>query len=272
MLNTDALQNSSGFSSVDPSGFDNEEGRTRHGVGQPKRSGKPRGLYQKTEEKNKRLAKEKKRQRFAPGFLSVLFGEKYRRYRVEYTLSIREVITEGETDLAVLLYQGSVTVSTNSTFTKIDRSKSQEELMSVLDHAGFTEQVESFRQHVLDRQDYVEEGGHPDSKMESLKAAAHFLVKYNPPYSDIEADFDGNVELEWMLSPEVVGPDIDQEFWDDGSGYMAIRFVSSSAIEFAMLSGPKAACKERLKVSGTFSHSKMNTIIKMFQDRVVLYD
>ena len=271
MLDTVARRRSPGFSSVDHSGFDNEEDRTRRGVGQPKRSGNPRGLHQRTEERNKELTKEKRRRSFVSGLFNQFLGKKAGHYHIEFIPS-KGVITREEIDHVIFLNKGDITVSTNRTFARIDRSKSQEELMVILDRAGFTEQAESFRQHVLDRQDYVEEGGHPGSKLESLKAAVQFLVKYNPPYSDIEADFEGNVELEWMLSPRVVEPDIDQGFWDDGSGYMAIRFVSSKAIEFAMLSGPKAEDRERLKVAGTFSHSKMNTIIKMFKGRMVMYD
>lgn len=151
-------------------------------------------------------------------------------------------------------------------------SENQEEVLAILERAGLLRQVESFHQHLSDRNDYVRESDHPGARLESLKAASRFLINYDPPYSDIEADLEGNVEMEWLLSSKPVKPDIDHDFWGNGSGYMAIRFVSSRAIEFAMLSGPWAENKERLKVSGTFSHSKMHSIIKMFRDRVVLYD
>ena len=272
MLDTVARRRWRSLLPVDYSGIDNKEGSTRRSVGQPKMPDKLRGRHQRTKERNRKLTKEKNRRSFASGLFSMFFGEKARRHPVESTLLNWEFVTEREANLVVYLSQGAVVVPANNTFARIDRSKSQEELMGILDHAGFAKQVESFRQHVLDRQDYVEEGGHPDSKLESLRAAAQFLVRYNPPYSDIEADFEGNVEFEWMLSPRVVEPDKDQDFWGDGSGYMAIRFVSSKTIEFAMLSGPKAKGKERMRVSGTFSHRKMNTIIKMFKDRMVIYD
>ena len=155
---------------------------------------------------------------------------------------------------------------------ELESSKNQEEVIAILEKAGLFRQVESFRQHVSDRNDYVGESDHPDAKLDSLKAAARFLINYDPPYSDLEADLEGNVEMEWLLSSVSVKPDSDHEFWGEGSGYMAIRFVSSRAIEFAMLSGPWAENRERLKVSGVFSHSKMHSIIKMFRDRVVLYD
>ena len=155
---------------------------------------------------------------------------------------------------------------------KVVLSENQQEVIAVLEEAGLLRQVESFHQHLSDRNDYVRESDHLGARLESLKAASRFLINYDPPYSDIEADLEGNVEMEWLLSSKPVKPDIDHDFWGNGSGYMAIRFVSSRAIEFAMLSGPWAESQERLKVSGTFSHSKMHSIIEMFKDRVVLYD
>ena len=82
-------------------------------------------------------------------------------------------------------------------------------MIAILEKAGLFRQVESFRQHVSDRNDYVGESDHPDAKLDSLKAAARFLINYDPPYSDIEADLEGNVEMEWLLSSVSVKPDSD---------------------------------------------------------------
>ena len=252
--------------------FYSKDNRGRHRADRPPKSDDSPHAYAAGEYDYKRIAIEEAKRTRVVKLLNQFPKEGLNPHSASLFQTHWTTLTEQESSRALLYFLVGASATSQSDLAAIHRSKSQEELLDVLDQAGFERQVESFRQHVLDRQDYVEEGGHPDAQLESLKAAAQFLVKYNPPYSDIEADFEGKIEFEWMLSPKVVEPDIDQEFWDDGSGYMAIRFVSSKAIEFAMLSGPRAKDRERLKVSGIFSHSKMNTIVKMFKDRMVMYD
>ena len=154
---------------------------------------------------------------------------------------------------------------------EIQHSKNEEEVLRILKGAGFSRHVESFRQNIMDYQEYEEEGEQPGVNLDSLKAVARFLVNHRPPYSDIDMDADGNVGMEWLLSSSQGGLDPDAQFWGEGEGYMAIRFVSSKAIEFAMLSGPWHEGKERMNVSGRFSHSKINTIVEMFAGRMVEY-
>lgn len=150
----------------------------------------------------------------------------------------------------------------------IQQSNSTEEVLLVLKDVGFSRQVESFHQHMLLHQEYEEESNCFYVNLESLKAAASFLVVYAPPYSDLETNSEGNVEMEWLLSSKQNSWDPDESFWEEGEGYMAVCFVSLKAIEFALLSGPWHKGKERLNVSGRLSHSKMNTIINMFAERM----
>ena len=154
---------------------------------------------------------------------------------------------------------------------QIQHAKNEEKVLHIMGRAGFSRQAESFRQDLMDCLENEEEGEHPGVNLDSLKASARFLVNCSPPYSDLDMDADGNVGMEWLLSPSQAERDPDAEFWGDGQGYMAIRFVSSKAIEFAMLSGPWHEEKERLNVSGRFSHRKMNKIVEMFAERMVEY-
>ena len=58
------------------------------------------------------------------------------------------------------------------------------------------------------------------------------------------------------------------------TGLCPQKFVSSDAIEFALISGPYGQKKraERFNISGVLSHSKMNSAIEMFSNRTVAYD
>lgn len=257
---------------VGPVGFHGEVVWGDYGVGEFKYSNTARRALLRTGQRSEEWFKATKRESQFSKWIRVFLGEEPRHDSVTILPLHESLATEQAFNYLVTWGNFGTSITLRNTFAEIQHSETQDELLGILDRIGFSRQVESFRQHVLDRQEYVGESGHPDAKLESLKAVARFLINYNPPYSDIEADLDGNVEMEWLLSSEGGKLDIDHEFWGDGSGYMAIRFVSSKAIEFAMLSGPKVEDRERLKVSGTFSHSKVNAIIEMFRDMVVLYD
>ena len=154
---------------------------------------------------------------------------------------------------------------------KIVSAEDQEEVLNLLTERGLSTVVEGFRQYLVRREKSLEEGESPGVNLDSLKAVAQFLVSYDLPHSAIKADFEGNADLEWFLSSRRKENHPDDEFWGEGDGQMILRFVSSKAIEFAVLSGPWVGEKERLSLTGTLSHSKMKAVIDMFIGRVVSY-
>lgn len=154
---------------------------------------------------------------------------------------------------------------------KIVSAEDQEEVLNLLTERGLSTVVEGFRQYLVRREKSLEEGESPGVNLDSLKAVVQFLVSYDLPHSAIKADFEGNADLEWFLSSRRKENHPDDEFWGEGDGQMILRFVSSKAIEFAVLSGPWVGEKERLSLTGTLSHSKMKAVIDMFIGRVVSY-
>lgn len=158
----------------------------------------------------------------------------------------------------------------------VSSAVTQDEILDILSDNDFKEHVNEFRQYLIERREQLEEGENPDVLLESLKAAAMFLLTYpGIGYSGIRVDYEGNVDIEWCLSSENFGEDSDDSaFWGDGDGAMAIKFISADAIEFALLSGPYGPKQrtERLNISGVLSHKKMNSVIEMFSNRMVAYD
>ena len=155
---------------------------------------------------------------------------------------------------------------------KLEKSESQDDVLTVLEVAGFSRQVEQLRQHLVNKDAMLEDGEYPGIRFESLQAVSRFLISHcDLPFSAIRSDYDGNADLEWYLSPEREEGDEDDLFWVDGGGQIVLKFVTLNLVEFAMLSGPWLDGAERLSLSGTMSHSKMKIIIEMFIGRMVAY-
>ena len=142
-------------------------------------------------------------------------------------------------DLSDLLSEG-----TNSEKMQIEESISsattQDEILDVSSENYFDEHVNEFRRYFIEHREQLEEGQNHGVLLESLQAAAKFLLAYpGISYSGIRVDFDGYVDKEWFLSAENPGDEpVDSAFWGDGDGAMSIKFVSSDATEFALISGP----------------------------------
>ena len=155
---------------------------------------------------------------------------------------------------------------------RISRSESQEDVLVILESAGFSREVEELRQYLTDRKSELEEGDYPGIRLDSLKAVSQFLISnLDLPFSAIKADSDGYADLEWYLSSRRIENDIDNMCWVDGGGQIVLRFVTPNLIEFALLSGPWLDDAERLSLSGTMSHSKMRVILDMFSERMISY-
>ena len=155
---------------------------------------------------------------------------------------------------------------------RIRLSENEDELLNTLKSGGFSKEAETYRQHLERRKEEFEHCEFTNVKFESLKAVARFLVSHDLPFSEINADHEGNADLEWLLSSEQEEDDQDEDFWGDGDGHMILRFVSSKSIRFAILSGPWGESKERLSISGNLSHSKMKAVMDLFKERMVSFD
>ena len=155
---------------------------------------------------------------------------------------------------------------------KLEKSKNQDEVLAILEAAGYSRQVDQLRQYLVDREEGLEEDEHPGVRFDSLRAVSRFLISQQDlPFSAIKADYDGYADLEWFLSSRREEGDDDDIFWGKGDGQIVLRFVTPDMIEFAMLSGPWVEGAERLSLEGTLSHGKMRIILDMFLKRMVSY-
>ena len=151
----------------------------------------------------------------------------------------------------------------------IFQSSNQGQVLDILSEVGFEREVSEFQKELAE----IEEDDE-SSKVcfESLKAAARFLVTYDVPFSPIEVDHNGDIVLEWMLSADKEENHEDDIFWGEGDSHFILRFISSNLIEFALSSGPWDGDRERMVLSGRLSHSKMDSILDMFRERIISFD
>ena len=152
---------------------------------------------------------------------------------------------------------------------EVFQADSQERVLEMLSKDGFEREVSGFQQALADVE---EDDGYGDISLDSLKAAARFLISYEVPYSPMEFDNNGDILLEWMLSADKRENHEDDMFWGEGDSHFILRFISANLIEFALSSGVWDGNRERMILSGRLSHSKMDSILDMFRERIISFD
>ena len=158
---------------------------------------------------------------------------------------------------------------TEITLNNIFQADSQDQVLGILSEGGFEREVSEFQQLLAGFGEGDEFG---EICFESLKAAARFLVTYDVPYSPMDFDHNGDIVLEWVLSADKEENHEDDIFWGEGDSHFILRFISANLIEFALSSGTWDGDRERMNLSGRLSHSKMDSILDMFRERIISFD
>ena len=156
-----------------------------------------------------------------------------------------------------------------SALNDIFQSSNHEQVLDTLFQVGFEREVSEFHKELGE----IEEDDESSKVcLDSLKAAARFLITYDVPYSPMEFDNNGDILLEWMLSADKEEFHEDDMFWGEGDSHFILRFISANLIEFALSSGAWDGSRERMILSGRLSHSKMDSILDMFRERIITFD
>ena len=154
---------------------------------------------------------------------------------------------------------------------RIFATDTHDEVLDILARNGLSRYVEDYNAYLRWRREGLEEGESPGIILQSLQSWAWFLISYaeptSLPYTMIDADHDGCIELEWRLSPDADENDPDDAYWGNGHGIAVLRFYPSYLNSLSVLSGPYASGKRRLAFEGCLSHVKTQKAIDMFAER-----
>ena len=126
----------------------------------------------------------------------------------------------------------------------------------------------------------AEDPDEPDLNIESLRSFAEFFIQEDRlPVPEIGADPEGFLEAEWRIPAirDTMFPSFvvkwavpDDRYWGGGDGILAMKFLPSSLIRYAAVSGPAGQGKERLRASGVLSRNEVMTAIRTFTSRLVV--
>ena len=156
---------------------------------------------------------------------------------------------------------------------KVFESKTHDEVLDVLSENGLEECRQDYVDYLAWRQKELEVDESPGIILQSLQSWAWFLLDYAEPtrlpYTKIGADFAGCVELIWILSPDPLLDNSENEYYGNGEGMLLLNFYPSYLNYLSILTGPYASEKRRIDLSGFIPHTMTKHIIELFRERIV---
>ena len=156
---------------------------------------------------------------------------------------------------------------------EIFASKTQEEVLDVLSENGLEEFRQDYADYLIQRQNDLDEGENPNIFLQSLQSWAWFILDYtelkNLPRAEINADFDGCLEMEWELSFDEIQNDPENEFYGNGRGLAVLTFYPASLNHLSILSGAYTGAKQRITLDCFLPHKKTRQIIDLFTERLL---
>ena len=110
----------------------------------------------------------------------------------------------------------------------------------------------------------------PDLAIESLRSFADFLLRETHlPVPEIGAGPEGFVEAEWRIPfGEGKMATSNEQYWGNGDGILAMKFLPTGCVRFAATSGPTRQGKERLRTSGILPTNSILSAAKTFVTRL----
>ena len=156
---------------------------------------------------------------------------------------------------------------------KLFATESHDEVLEILTQNDLERFVADYQVYLEQRQETRDEDERPGIILQSLQSWAWFLISYAAPmglpYTMVDADIDGCIELEWRLSDEPIEDDPDNEYWGNGEGIALLRFYPSHMNALSILSGPYACERRRLAFESCMSHTKTRQILDLFAERLL---
>ena len=147
------------------------------------------------------------------------------------------------------------------------------DLLDYMQETGRNQYVENYNEYLKYRRKELDEDESPGIILQSLQSWAWFLIDYaeiaSIPYVKISADFFGCVSLVWRLSEASIPNDLDNEYYGNGKGILALTFFPSYLNHITVMSGAYGVEKRRIAFEGDFSHTKTKQIMDTFKERLL---